>query len=75
VDDPNEDMLELPRAGRSCGDRPATSCCPSWCLVVHLIERLSPALSAFWATLAMIFVVLTQHPLKSVIPRHGLYRR
>ncbi|PHR25917.1 MAG: C4-dicarboxylate ABC transporter [Desulfotalea sp.] len=32
-----------------------------WCLVV---ERLSPALSAFWATMLLIVIVLTQHPLK-----------
>ena len=34
-----------------------------WCI---LIERLSPALSAFWASMAMIFIVLTQHLLKSL---------
>jgi TRAP-type uncharacterized transport system fused permease subunit len=33
-----------------------------WCLTV---ERLSPSLSAFWATVLMIFIVLTQRPLKS----------
>jgi TRAP transporter 4TM/12TM fusion protein len=33
-----------------------------WCLVV---ERLSPALSAFWATVLLMFIVLTQWPLKS----------
>ncbi len=32
-----------------------------WCLVV---ERLSPALSAFWATVLLIVIVLTQRPLK-----------
>lgn len=32
-----------------------------WCLVV---ERLSPALSAFWATILLMVIVLTQHPLK-----------
>ena len=32
-----------------------------WCLVV---ERLSPALSAFWATVTLIFIVVTQWPLK-----------
>lgn len=32
-----------------------------WCLVV---ERLSPALAAYWATVLMIFVLLTQRPLK-----------
>ncbi len=31
-----------------------------WCLTV---ERLSPQLSAFWATLFMIFIVITQRPL------------
>ncbi|MGB5984758.1 MAG: TRAP transporter permease, partial [Desulfobacterales bacterium] len=34
-----------------------------WCLVV---ERLSPALSAYWATVLLIFIVLTQRPLKSI---------
>ncbi len=34
-----------------------------WCLVV---ERLSPALSAFWATVLLIVIVLTQHPLKAM---------
>lgn len=33
-----------------------------WCLVV---ERLSPALSAFWATVLLMVIVLTQHPLKA----------
>jgi len=34
-----------------------------WCLVV---ERLSPSLSAFWATVLLICIVLTQRPLKGV---------
>jgi TRAP transporter 4TM/12TM fusion protein len=37
-----------------------------WCLVV---ERLSPALSAYWATILMIVILLTQRPLK------GLFRK
>ena len=37
-----------------------------WCLVV---ERLSPSLSAFYAVLLLIFIVLTQHPLKGLIRR------
>ncbi|WDP93065.1 MAG: TRAP transporter permease [Desulfobacter sp.] len=32
-----------------------------WCLTV---ERLSPSLSAYWATVLLIFIVLTQRPLK-----------
>jgi len=31
-----------------------------WCLIV---ERFSPGLSAFWATIFMIFIVITQRPL------------
>lgn len=37
-----------------------------WCLTV---ERLSPSLSAFWATVLMVFIVITQRPLK------GYFRR
>ncbi len=36
-----------------------------------LIERLSPALSAFWASVAMVFVVLTQDALKGIIRGEG----
>jgi TRAP transporter 4TM/12TM fusion protein len=34
-----------------------------WCLVV---ERLSPGLAAFWATMVLIFIIITQRPLKGV---------
>ncbi len=37
-----------------------------WCL---MIERFSPGLSAFWATIAMLFIQITQHPLKSMMRR------
>lgn len=33
-----------------------------WCV---LISRLSPSLSAYWASLSIIFVLLTQNPLKT----------
>ena len=33
-----------------------------WCV---LVNRLSPGLSAYWATMAMIFVLVTQNPLKA----------
>ena len=39
-----------------------------WCLTV---ERLSPSLSAFWATILMIFIVLTQRPLKGMMRKLG----
>ena len=39
-----------------------------WCLTV---ERLSPGLSAFWATVFMLFVLLTQRPLKAYLRKTG----
>jgi TRAP-type uncharacterized transport system fused permease subunit len=41
-----------------------------WCI---LIERLSPTLSAYWATVAMIFIVFTQKPLKQMFRGKGEY--
>ena len=34
-----------------------------WCV---LVTRLSPGLSAYWACLSMMFVLVTQHPLKAL---------
>jgi TRAP transporter 4TM/12TM fusion protein len=67
VDDPDAPMLELPRAGEVALTGlhfllPIVALL--WCI---LVERLSPALSAFWATMAMTFVVFTQHAIKSII--------
>jgi TRAP transporter 4TM/12TM fusion protein len=39
-----------------------------WCL---MIERLSPTLSAFWATIAMIVIILTQGPIVAVLRAGG----
>ncbi|MDF0751122.1 TRAP transporter permease [Marinobacter sp. 71-i] len=39
-----------------------------WCLTV---ERFSPQLSAFWATVFMIFIVITQQPLKAFFHKRG----
>ncbi len=36
-----------------------------------LVERLSPTLSAYWATIAMIVIVFTQNPLKSLFRGKG----
>ncbi len=65
MDDPNAPLEVLPKAG----DVAVTGLyfllpivVLLWCI---LLERLSPALSAFWATLAMIFIVVTQHTVKA----------
>ncbi|MCG6336626.1 C4-dicarboxylate ABC transporter, partial [Vibrio alginolyticus] len=39
-----------------------------WCLTV---ERFSPGLSAFWATVFMIFILLTQRPLMAIFNQSG----
>ena len=39
-----------------------------WCLTV---ERFSPGLSAFWATVFMIFILVTQRPLMAIMAKSG----
>lgn len=66
MDDPNAPMNKLPRP-RDVAVTGLYFILPIivliWCI---LIERLSPTLSAYWATLSMIFIVLTQRPLKAM---------
>lgn len=73
VDDPNAEPTVLPRPG----DVAITGLhfllpivILIWCI---LIERLSPTLSAYWATVAMIFIVFTQKPLKQLFRGQGEY--
>ncbi|MBC8209437.1 MAG: TRAP transporter fused permease subunit, partial [Gammaproteobacteria bacterium] len=63
LDDPNSPMLSLPESGPTVKSGlhfllPVVVLV--WCLMV---ERLSPGLSAFWATAFMIFILLTQKPI------------
>jgi len=39
-----------------------------WCLMV---ERFSPGLAAFWATIIMLFILISQRPLKAFFRRSG----
>lgn len=70
-DDPEDSMDELPPLGRTVKTGlyylvPVVVLI--WCLTV---ERFSPQLSAFWATLLMIFIVVTQVPLKNFFRKRG----
>lgn len=63
MDDPNAPVIELPETGPTVKTGlhyllPIIVLV--WCLMV---ERLSPGLSAFWATAFMMFILLTQKPL------------
>ena len=65
VDDPNKPFESLPLPG-PIAKTGTYYVLPVVVLIWNLmIERLSPGLSAFWATFAMIFVMLTQHPIKA----------
>jgi len=78
TDDPDNPMLELPQTGPTVKVGlyfllPIVVL--MWCLVV---ERFSPGLSAFWATVLMIFIVLTQRPIVAWFRNHsqaGTWRR
>lgn len=63
VDDPDNPVMDLPEVGPTVKVGlyfllPIVVL--MWCLVV---ERFSPGLAAFWATLFMIVIVITQRPL------------
>lgn len=69
--DPNAPLTELPEVGptvRTGLHYLLPIIVLIWCL---MIERFSPGLSAFWATVGMIFIVLTQRPLKVVFRGEG----
>ncbi|MEL7429279.1 MAG: TRAP transporter permease [Pseudomonadota bacterium] len=71
VDAPDAPIVELPKAGETAITGlyyilPIVILI--WCIIV---ERLSPAFSAFWATMAMITVALTQHPIKAIMRGEG----
>jgi len=71
LDDPNSAMEFLPEI------RPTLKSGPHFLLPVAaliwnlLVEQLSPALSAFWATLFLILIMLTQRPLFAWFRRGG----
>jgi len=71
VDSPDAPITELPRAGATAITG-LYYVLPIVILIWSIVlERLSPSFSAFWATMAMIFVTLTQHPLKAFFRKQG----
>ena len=71
IDDPNSAVFELPETGptvRSGLHYLLSVVVLVWCLMV---EQLSPALSAFWATVFMIFIMLTQKPILALMRGGG----
>lgn len=73
VDDENTDMTRLPEVGPTV-KAGLHFLLPVVVLVWMLaVEQRSPALSAFWATLVMVFIVLTQKPLFSFFRHQNEY--
>jgi TRAP transporter 4TM/12TM fusion protein len=71
LDDPNSPVFELPETAptlKSGLHYLLSIVVLIWCLMV---EQLSPGLSAFWATLFMIFVMLTQRPISAMFRGEG----
>ena len=71
IDDPNAELTELPET-KPTAMAGLYYLIPIivliWCLMV---EHLSPSLSAFWATMGMMFIMFTQHPLKAFFRNEG----
>ena len=71
LDDPNSPVTTLPAPGPTVKSGlhyllPVVVLI--WCL---MIERLSPGLSAFWASMLMIFILATQRPLMTAFRGEG----
>lgn len=71
LDDPDSPVFELPETAptlKSGLHYLLAVVVLIWCLMV---EQLSPGLSAFWATMFMVFIMLTQRPIMSMLRGTG----
>ncbi len=73
MDDPNSEVVSLPETGPTVKSGlyfllPVFVLV--WCLTV---ERFSPGLSAFWATVFMIVIVVTHKPIKAAFRSEGVF--
>ena len=71
LDDPDAPVFELPETGptlKSGLHYLLSVVVLIWCLMV---EQMSPGLSAFWATMFMVFILVTQRPLLAQLRGRG----
>lgn len=71
LDDPNSPVFELPETAptlKSGLHYLLAVVVLIWCLMV---EQMSPGLSAFWATMFMVFIMLTQRPIIAILRGDG----
>ncbi|MGE0329768.1 MAG: TRAP transporter permease [Ramlibacter sp.] len=72
LDDPNAPVFELPETAptlKSGLHYLLSVVVLIWCLMV---EQMSPGLSAFWATMFMVFIMLTQRPILVLLRGQGV---
>ncbi|MEN8195501.1 MAG: TRAP transporter fused permease subunit [Pseudomonadota bacterium] len=71
LDDPNAPVVELPETKRVV--RTGLHFILPIVVLVYclMVLRLSPGLSAFWATVLMMFILVTQRPLLALFRGHG----
>ncbi len=73
LDDPDTEIFELPEPKPTINSG-LHFVLPIVVLIWALIvERLSPGLAAFWAVAFLIFIVVTQRPIMTVLRRRGRY--
>ena len=73
MDDPNAEIVTLPEAEPTIKSG-LHFLLPIVVLIWALmVERLSPGLSAFWAVMTMIFIQITQRPIKAFFRKQGDY--
>ena len=73
MDDPDTPIEYLPEIGPTLKSG-LHFLLPVAALIWNLmVEQLSPALSAFWATLFLIFILITQRPLFALFRRSGAF--
>ncbi len=71
MDDPNEPIEKLPPAGPTLKSG-LHFLLPVVALIWNLmVEELSPALSAFWATMFLMFILVTQRPIIALFRKRG----
>ncbi len=70
LDHPDKEMTELPLPGPTAKSG-LYFLLPILVLIGCMVEKLSAGVAAFWATIAMMVIIITHRPLMAMFRRHG----
>ncbi len=70
LDHPDKEMTELPLPGPTAKSG-LYFLLPILVLIGCMVEKLSAGVAAFWATIAMMAIIITHRPLLAMFRRHG----